>query len=248
MGSGALALACGSSTKEDFDDENAGGDAGDGGTATGGSVQGGASGASTGGTSGATTGGASGSGGMRGYRPPERQLQGCTRMCELEAAARCPAEPPLEKCVEDCRVAIQFEVCSAEWDALFACAATAGPATCNAEGQAVVADCVSESVAALTCVFDDGITGDLAPQCADFCAAEATAMCPGADSSETCNFNCQVLPSAFPVCAGVLEPFLTCSADADYTCNAEGEPSPTGCAGPLGTFADCLTAEYGWVL
>ncbi|HEX6276897.1 MAG TPA: hypothetical protein VFZ53_27845 [Polyangiaceae bacterium] len=251
-GCGALALAaCGSSTKDDFDDENEGGEAGDGGTTTGG-----ASGASSGGASGSSSGGASsggasgsaGTGGMRGYRPPDRQIQGCTRMCELETAAMCPNEDSLEKCVEDCRVAIQFEVCSADWDALFACAATAGPATCNTDGEAVVADCVSESITALTCVFEDGITGDLASQCSEFCAAEAAPMCPATDPSDACNFNCQVLAGAFPVCAGVFEPFLACSADADYTCNAEGEPTAAGCAGPLGTFADCLTAEYGWVI
>jgi hypothetical protein len=267
VGFGALALvACGSSTKEDFDDENAGGEAGDGGTTSGGTSNGGSSGASgsstggasgsstggstTGGASGSSTGGASGSAGsagMRGYRPPERQIQGCTQMCELEAAAMCAAEDTLEKCVEDCRVAIQFEACSAQWDALFACAGTASPAVCSSEGESVVADCVTEQTAAILCVIDVTNGSELASQCSAHCTAGAAAMCPSGDTVETCSFNCRVLSTGFPVCEDRLAPFLTCSAAAaEHTCDAAGEPQPTGCAGTLGTFVDCLTVEYGW--
>ena len=158
----------------------------------------------------------------------------------------CPAEDSVEKCVEGCRIGIQFEACSDDWDAHFACAGTAGPATCNVQGEAVVADCVAEGNAAVGCVVGVSTASDLTAQCAAHCAAAAGAMCPNGASVDGCGFNCRILATAFPVCSTLFESYLTCSADADQTCDADGEPSPAGCLGAFGTFADCLTAEYGW--
>ena len=51
----------------------------------------------TGGTGG--NGGTAGSGAMRGYRPPDSQLSGCTTACEREGPAMCPAEATLTQCI-----------------------------------------------------------------------------------------------------------------------------------------------------
>jgi hypothetical protein len=241
--------------------DTSGGSAGKGGTGAQGGSSGATSGGSTGkggsagsgagtsGSAGASMGGASGSagtGGGRGYRPPGNQLSGCTRACELEQAAMCPNETTFDKCLEDCHLPLLFEVCSDLWDAVFACVETAETTACDADGEAFIVDCVDEAQPAFECVLMDGITDDLATPCAAYCAAAAAAMCPNGAAAAECEFECQAIASAFPVCAPAYQATLECSADAEQTCDADGQPSAAGCATEAGTFLDCLDADYAW--
>ena len=258
-------VSCDGESKSSFNDgDGNGGESGDtsgGSSGKGGTVaQGGSSGAAFGGSSGkggsagasasagASTGGASGSagtGGGRGYRPPDNQLAGCTRLCELEQAAMCPAESTFEKCVEDCHVGIIFEVCSAAWDPLFACVNLAESAECDADGEATVPDCADEMSVAFNCVLTDGITDDFATECPAACVSSTASMCPASDEA-ACNFQCGILGSAFPVCSTTFGAYAECSVGAEYACDEEGVPEPVGCAETFGAFVDCIAVEYAW--
>lgn len=220
---------------------SAGTSSGNGGSVSGGGGTSGSSGASTGGVSGsAGTGGTAG----RGYRPPDNQLMGCIHLCELERAAMCTAETSFEKCIEDCHLGILFEVCTERADELFACVGAVDSAECSASGTAVILQCGADARALNDCILSDGIT-DAPTACALFCTAAAEPMCPGTDYDE-CSAWCQVVSSAFPVCARAFETFLDCGAGSEQACNADGEAEAPGCAATFGSFLDCLDADYAW--
>jgi hypothetical protein len=257
LGACALALACSGKSDADFDDKDDGGSPPMGGTNSGGGGNGGTAGTSsagkggavTGGSGGASTGGTSGTAGtgaMRGYHPPDRQAMGCAQTCEREQAAMCPNEGSYEQCVSGCLVGLQFESCSADWDAVFACVGTAGPATCDANGEAVVSDCRTELEAAIGCVVTVVGGSSVTTQCSANCRAAAAAMCPNADTTESCNFDCNAVATAFPVCQATYSAAIACAGGAEHTCDADGEPQPVGCNGATGDFVDCLSAEYDW--
>ena len=211
----------------------------------------GAGGAGTGGSNGgAGDGGASGQAGAggagRGYHPPDSQVMGCTRQCELERDAMCAAETPFEKCVEGCHLGILFEVCSETADAVLGCIASTDSAMCSAQGTAVFPDCAVEMSAAGDCIEANGFTDALDGPCASHCTASVAAMCANGEDFQSCSASCKAIASAFPVCAGLFQAFLECSAAAEQTCSAEEEPAAVGCAGTFGTFLDCLEADYDW--
>jgi hypothetical protein len=254
---GLVVLGCGVLvvTACSADSDGTGGDDETGGSATGGTAgaNGGSSGtpSSGGSSSGASSGGSgtsgtAGTGGMRGYRPPDNQLDGCTRACELEAAAMCPNETTFEQCVEGCQVGLLFEPCSELWDSVFECVATADEATCNAEGMAFIGECVDEATPAFDCVTTTTAGNDFANSCSSHCIAAAGAMCESGGDALGCSSDCRIIASAFPVCNGAYEEFLTCSGAAEQTCASDGKPTASGCLALEGAFLDCLVADYGW--
>jgi hypothetical protein len=182
-------------------------------------------------------------GGMRGYRPPQTQIDGCTSLCQREAAAMCENETTLEKCIGDCRVGILFEDCSAEWDAVFECTEDA-EITCDDDGEATASGCIGPYAAALACVFGDGLDTDFEGPCSEYCAAESAPACENEDSEADCTEGCIVIASAFPVCNDALTAQLTCGRDAEFTCNDEGEAEASGCIGETLSFLSCVVNEY----
>lgn len=245
LGVAFVASACsGNSTAGDDDGEN-GGSAGDGegGSTNGGSGQGGASGAN-GGTSGASgSTGTGGTGAMRGYHPPDRQVDGCQRLCDLNATAMCPNET-MEDCLNGCNVGILFEPCAALWDPVFACVDTTTNVQCDDDGEATLPDCVAPYVEVLSCILTDGMNDDLDPACTANCTAATAAACPNGDTQADCESECGILASAFPVCAGPMETYLTCSAGSTQSCDADGEPFPDDCDSPYLLFLNCIVTEY----
>jgi hypothetical protein len=251
----AAGACSGESTANDDggDDEDTGGSAGEssGGSANGGSGQGGASGG-TGGTAGSATGGAGtggsgtgGTGAMRGYHPPDRHVQGCQTLCELNQTAMCPNEN-MQDCLNGCRVGILFEPCAALWDPVFECVSTTTNVQCDDDGEATLPDCVTPYIEVLACVLTDGMNDDLDAACTANCMAETAAACPNGGTQADCEGDCGIIASAFPVCAGPLETFLTCSAGSSHSCDADGEPVPDDCDSPYLLFLNCVVTEYDY--
>jgi hypothetical protein len=209
--------------------------------------------AGRGGTSG--SGGSSGSGGpggegggggssaMTGYHPPDAQVDGCTTLCEREAEADCENETTTEKCVEDCRIGILFEECSEQWDALFECAADA-EVECNSSGEATFVGCNGQATATYACVLGDGLDPAFTEPCSDYCAASTATECDNTPAASDCTSTCVIIASAFPVCDPDFSDFIECAADAEYTCNAGGEPEAPECAGEYLLFLGCILTEY----
>jgi len=180
---------------------------------------------------------------MSGYHPPEAQVEACTAMCEREAEAMCPNDDPLEKCIGDCRIAIRFEDCSAEWDAVFACAEDA-EVSCDSSGEATFAGCLTPYAAAIGCVFGDGLNTDFEARCSDFCASSTVPDCENSESEGECTEGCVVLASAFPVCNDVLTNYLGCGATAEFSCGDDGEPEAAECFSESVLFLSCVVSEY----
>jgi hypothetical protein len=227
-----------------------GGSGGSSGTGvTGGSAgRGGAGGASgSGGSSGSGgpggEGGGGGSSAMTGYHPPDEQVDACTTLCEREAEADCENETTTEKCVEDCRVGILFEECSEQWDALFECAGDA-EVECNSAGEATFVGCNGQAAATYACVLGDGLDPAFQEPCSDYCAANTATECDNTPAAADCTSTCVIIASAFPVCDPDFSDFIECGADAEYTCNAEGEPEASECAGNYLLFLGCILTEY----
>jgi len=263
-----LGVGCEGDSKTNFDDNDTGGSpgAGEGGTgagSSGGSTTAGSSGTSSGkgGSAGSSTGGspatggtggtagsagAGGSGAMRGYRPPDGHIQGCRTLCEKEAAAMCSNETTFEKCVEDCNVGILLEPCADLWDPVNECVEATETVGCSAEGQAILPDCIPPYIEYVECVSTAITTGPLGPECSEHCTSATAAACPNGETMDDCVRSCRIIIATFPVCADTFAPYLACGAAAEQTCDADGEPVATGCAGSFGTFLDCLAADYGW--
>jgi hypothetical protein len=226
-----------------------GGSGGAGGTATGGGAGRSNTGGSvnTGGSGGSDNpggeGGMSGTGAMTGYHPPDSQIDACTTMCERAAEAGCENAPTTASCVEDCRVGILFEDCAEEWDELFACAEDA-EVECNGDGEPAFVGCTGQTATTYACVLGDGLDDAYNEPCADYCAASSATVCDNTPSESDCASTCVIIASAFPVCDPQFSDYIECGADADYACNADGEPEAASCAGPYLTFLGCILTEY----
>jgi hypothetical protein len=253
LGVAFLLIACSGESTAGDDGSESGGSAGDGegGSGNGGTGQGGASGgrggsatAATGGTGGASgSTGTGGSGAMRGYHPPDRHTEGCQRLCELNATAMCPNET-MEDCLNGCRIGVLFEPCAALWDPVFECVDATTNVQCDADGEATLPDCAAPYVEVLSCILTDGMNDDLDAVCTSSCTAATAAACPNGGTQAECEYECGILASAFPVCAGPMETYLTCSAGSAQACDAEGEPVPDDCDSPYLLFLNCLVTEY----
>jgi hypothetical protein len=189
-----------------------------------------------------------GTGAMRGYHPPSTQIEACTSMCEREAEANCPNEGSVQQCFDGCRVGLQFEPCSAAWDAMFACVETADTITCNQTGEATITDCVTPYAEVIDCVFNENLDDDYAPRCDAYCGALELSACENAEPAAECENTCVILGSAFPVCSDVYTEFLECGTDAEITCDDQGEPAAEDCASEYVLFLSCLVDEYDWEL
>jgi hypothetical protein len=233
------AVACGGSSSS-FS-SGTGGSSGSAGASamTGGSC---GSGGSDGGSSGSMS-GSGGSSGMSGYHPPESQVDACTRLCQREAEAMCENDPPLAKCIGDCRVAILFEDCSDEWDELFECTDDAD-VECGDSDEAELVGCLGPYASALACVFDEGLDTDYQEPCSAFCEQASEPDCENAGSRADCTQGCVVIASAFPVCNDRYDDHLACGADATFTCNDAEEAEASGCAAETLLFFACVLGEY----
>jgi hypothetical protein len=159
-------------------------------------------------------------------------------------AADCANEGTLEECINGCNFTIRLEECSEAWDALFACADEADEVECNSDGEASFVGCASEYNAAYVCVFEDGLNEDIEPQCSAHCAAASEAECENGGSENDCTNGCMLFGSVFSVCEERWVSYLECGAEADFMCNADGEPEPEGCGTPFILFLACVVEEY----
>jgi hypothetical protein len=244
-------VGCGGSSTS-FSDET-GGHAGSGASSSagsgagepgsGGNVGSGGSGNSGVGGSVAGAGAQSGAGGMRGYHPPERQVEGCTELCQREAEAMCENEDSLDDCIGDCRVAILFEDCSADWDAVFECAKDA-EVSCDDAGKATFSSCLEPYASAVACVFGDGLDTSFEAPCSSFCAASSVPDCENGDSQADCVGGCVLIASAFPVCNDLLTAQLDCGSTAEWSCSEAGEPEALACFGETLSLLSCIVNEY----
>ncbi len=218
-----------------------GGTSGDGAGGNAGDATGGTGGTGTGGSAGMAGGG--GTGAMTGYHPPPEQVDACTSTCQKAADANCDNGDSLATCITDCRTAIRVEACSDAWDTLFACQAM-DTVECNGDGQPTFPDCVDEYALAIACVYDTAIGGDLEPPCSDYCNAQADVMCDNSTNSADCTQECQLVGTIVEACDTEYVVYLDCAKDADFTCNADGDPFANACAADYLRFLACVVTEY----
>lgn len=217
---------------------------GSGGSGTGGNGEAGegASGG-TGGTAMAGTGGMAGTGAMTGYRPPDSQIDGCTLLCAASVEAMCENGDGLAQCLEGCRFGIRLEACSDLWDEFFECTDDSEP-ECDGDGEVTWPECVAEYAAVIGCAYDDAMDPDLDAPCEGFCEAQGSVTCGNSASNADCENECGLVGAAVPVCKQQYLAYLECAAEADFMCDAEGDPEPEGCATTALPFLACVVTEY----
>ena len=94
-------------------------------------------------------------------------------------------------------------------------------------------------------MVNDAIDPDLEAPCTGLCEAEQMITCDMSQAVANCTTDCQLLGTALPVCKTQLIGYLDCGAAADmFTCDADGDPQPAGCAGPALGFLACALTEY----
>jgi hypothetical protein len=184
-----------------------------------------------------------GTGAMTGYRPPDSQIDGCTLMCAAAAEAMCENGDPLAQCVSDCRFGIRLEECSDQWDDIFACTGDSEP-ECDGDGEVAWPECVAEYAAVIGCAFDDAMDPDLDAPCEAFCAAQGDVMCDNSASTADCENECGLVGAAVPVCKTQYMAYLGCAGDAEFMCDAQGDPQAAGCATTSLPFLACVVTEY----
>jgi hypothetical protein len=217
---------------------------GGGGSGTGGSGEAGEG--ATGGTGGspmAGSGGMAGTGAMTGYRPPDSQVDGCTLTCAAGAEAMCENGDPLEACVRDCRFGIRLEACSDQWDDFFACTSDSEP-ECGENGEVAWPDCVAEYAAIVACAYGDAMDPDLDAPCEGLCEAQGSVMCDNSAGAADCENDCGLVGAAVPVCKTQYLAYLECAGDAEFMCDAQGDPQAEGCAATSLPFLACVVTEY----
>jgi hypothetical protein len=222
----------------------AGGAPGSGGSGTGGTGEAGESAiGGTGGNTTAGTGGMAGTGAMTGYRPPASQVEGCADLCAAAAEAMCENDATEEQCVSECRFGIRLEVCSSQWDALFECTGDSEP-SCNDQGEVTWPECVAEYADVISCAYGDAMDPDLEAPCEASCAAQASVTCENSPTTSDCESECGLLGAAVPVCKAEYLAYLGCAQDAEFACDEEGTPEPTGCTSTSLPFLACVVTEY----
>jgi hypothetical protein len=223
---------------------SSGGKGGGAGSGTGGSgVAGEGASSGSGGGPAAGSGGMGGTGGMTGYRPPASQVDGCTLMCEAAVEAMCENDNSLEQCESECGFAIRLEACSDQWDDFFACTNDSEP-ECNAEGATAWPECVAEYAAVIDCAYNDAMDPDLEAPCEASCEAQSSVTCDNSTGTADCTNECGLFGAVIPVCKAQYLAYLACARDADFTCDAEGNPQPEGCNMTAVPLLVCVTNEY----
>lgn len=191
----------------------------------------------------AGTGGMAGAAAMSGYRPPDTQIDGCTLMCAAAVEAMCDNGEPLAQCLEGCRFGIRLEACSDQWDTFFECTGDSEP-ECDGNGEVTWPECVAEYAAVIGCAYDDAMDPDLDAPCESFCDAQDGLMCDNSTTNQECQNDCGLVGAAVPVCKDQYMAYLGCAGDAEFMCDANGDPQPQGCAQTGLPFLACVVTEY----
>ena len=85
---------------------------------------------------------------------------------------------------------------------------------------------------------------DLDAPCEASCEAQEDAMCTNSPTSADCRPQCGLVGAAVPVCKAEYMAYLACAGSAEFTCDAQGDPQPEGCASTSLPFLACVVTEY----
>lgn len=215
-------------------------DAGAGGSsATGGSSAGGAS--STTASSGGSGGSAGDGGEVQNPVPPPELVDDCEQFCELEVASECPSAPDAAACAGGCELTTRVPECNDELGEFFDCIEEDSTNSCSNEGDVVYDSCVSEQLAAWSCVYQEAPDPGLEEPCESYCGAVQDAMCANdAGDLAGCILYCQSIGTILPECVDPWQTLLECGQGADFECDENGEAQPAGCDIEAVLFIGCV--------
>lgn len=154
------------------------------------------------------------------------------------AEAKCSNEAPRAECVLGCRALANSPVCNAPYAELFKCADGA-TFTCNQGGNAVPTGCELEQGKVGLCLLSSP-DKTIEKPCAAYCAKQDVAACPNSNPAKECTYGCELASSLIPACAPQWKTFVDCAQDAKVSCNADGDPVPSGCEGEYLLYLACV--------
>ena len=239
------------------DTSSSGGSASDGGTSSGdtggtdgdgtdgdATDSGGVGGSSTGGTgpvdttSGSTT-------GIVNPKPPMDLVEGCAKACSAEVESGCSSAASAGDCAGSCLVITRVESCRRDVRRFVECIEEDDSTSCSADGDVVFDGCVSEQLAAYSCVLSNAPDEELEEPCEAYCEAQAAAECETSEDVPGCVLGCTSIPTILPACEEGWRLLLDCTSNQEFTCDADGEPTVQGCGGEYLAFWACAYPEVG---
>ena len=221
--------------------QSTGSSGGNGGTSGVGNTTDGSGGSGTGsaGSAGMDSGGSGGSGGLTNPVPDPELVDACAATCALELEADCPNGPTEDSCAGGCELITRVPACESTFAELYDCIEEDDTTSCSGQGEVVFDNCVSEQLAAYTCVLDEAPDEALEEPCENYCNAAVGAMCPNDENDLAgCIVYCQSIGTILPVCEGDWRSVLECGQDAEFECDDMGNAQAMGCGvEALGFFA-----------
>jgi hypothetical protein len=151
-------------------------------------------------------------------------------LCNTLDAAACPNQQSLNNCMIGCDLAINLPDCTDAYNALFDCVGNA-TATCNASGQAELSGCATQQADALACIQTSAQSDPaLSQTCGNYCTAAVAANCTaGPATVDDCSTACSLAGVALPNCKSLWDGYLRCADGKAVTCDANGNPTASGC-------------------
>jgi hypothetical protein len=163
--------------------------------------------------------------------------EGCDGWCEGVTDAACN-DDTLADCLLGCRAIANSPVCNAKYGELFDCAQGA-TFSCNDDGDAVPEGCEVEYLDTGLCLLSNPDTTIEEP-CTSFCQAAEDADCMNSNPAAECSYGCQLNSTLISACAADWKTFVECAADAEVTCNDEGDAVPAACGADYLRYIACV--------
>lgn len=165
------------------------------------------------------------------------ELTGCDLLCSH--ADDCASDSEAA-CMNRCEaLASNPDECQERYDAFSDCMQTA-EFSCNDEDLVSVVGCEGPAAAALACTAGIDPDPGLVDPCEDYCTEAAAADCENSEGVSSCVSWCTIFGAgAFP-CAEEWNTVLTCSEDATFECDANGNVAVRGCELQVLGFAACV--------
>jgi len=182
-------------------------------------------------------------GGAVAQPPTPVVIDGCAALCAKEATVTCPAQQTVADCRAGCSLALASPNCSAQTEALFACAKTA-TAACGSDGKATLAGCEGQALESGGCFIENAVDPKMSAPCATYCAKVAQARCPNDGTPADCSGGCSVMGNLFGGCGPNWTAYIACANSATVSCGSDGKAAAPACAPEAFTFLACATTLY----
>jgi hypothetical protein len=143
-----------------------------------------------------------------------------------------------------CATVTGYASCQSQIDEWLSCSETSA-ITCDTSGTPTFSDCNDELTSVGVCAMATPPPKAVAKSCEDYCDEVDAAGCSTDSTLGDCSQTCGVAAMVVAVCQADFVAMLNCQSKVGVTCDANGNPTTTGCGSEQITYTGCVMTEVG---